>query len=891
MKHRNTRRRQILSIVRRNLAKPYNFFCSISIILLIFFSILPYGGSDVWSEAIICIIVFSLSIISIIRKKYSVLEVEYTKLLTPLIILAVYSLVQGTITLVIQSHSLTPSIFLPYSFDLTASFWNAIKIFAFVSLIRLLLITFRKNIKLLVWSLVIIGSFNALLGIVRYFIQSNFPDTFQYFIFPQLETNIGFGTFINQNHFAFLMLMTIGLIISLLWRGKLEKYQQYFLLLLSLIIWSSLILTASRGGIISSFTEIAILIFFPFNKFIQNTSAFSMKRNFSKIFSVWKKLTIFAGISVILILGVIFVGQNRVTNRFEKLPRQLEETDLVKGFKRIDVYEAAAKIVGENPFYGVGFGGFRFAVPRYIDISGLTSPEQAHNDYLEYISAGGIIGLIVAVWFLIRFFKLVKKRFYESSNWFSLVARLGAVCGITGIAMHSLFDFGLQMMANLIFFAALFVIAVHREWSSIDDIENNLPPQLEDKRFSATNYFRLILFGGLIVICAIFGFSRFAIEFPKIAASFGVNADNLIKFPFDADFYKEKADADIAANNSAEAENNLRNAIFYRPNDYILWLRLAQLHQSENKIDAAAEDFQRSIELAPYYAEPHYYYGKFLVKNNNEQKGFDELGYAFRQNPLYFYDVAELAWQKTGENGVETIKLLSPLDLPETAMMNMFFLDKQSYTSVVALNCMNEDRSLDDTIVKRLLEVKEYHFANLIDKHICNESEEKFSDFENGDFERAEIQKGHGLGWRFNSSSTKEIEINFDKTTAASGNSSLELNFQGNAKPNASLISQVLFVEKNKKYILTFSYKVSELITGGVPVLQIILKQKDSDTKINEIKLLPENKDWTQSSVEIDTKENTEALEVRLSRQSCKQRLCPIYGRLWLDNFHLQEKK
>ena len=871
----------------RKLEKPFNFF-SISLILLFFLSILPYASADVWSEAIICTVIFSLNIVITLRKKYSALDIEYTKLLTPLMILAVYSFVQGTFTLLIQTRILPFSNLLPYSFDLTASFWNAIKIFAFVSLIKLLLIIFRKNIKLLVWSLIIIGGFNALLGTVRYFLQRSFPDTFQYFIFPQLEPNVGFGTFINQNHFAFLILMTIGLIISLFWRGKLENYLRYFLLLLSLTVLVSLILTASRGGIGSSFAEIAVLIFFPFNVFAQNTSAHLTKMNFSKIYPVWKKLTIFAGISLVLILAVVFIGQRRVTNRFEKLPQQIEDNEEVRGFQRIDVYEAAVKIVRENPIYGIGFGGFRFAVPKYMDISGLTSPEQAHNDYLEYISAGGIIGLILAIWFLIRFFKLVRKRFYESSNLFSLAARLGAVCGIAGIAMHSLFDFGLQWMANLIFFAALFVILIHKESSPAKDVDDELPPGNE--RFPAINYFRAALFGGLIIICAIFGSSRLAVEFPKIAASFGINADNLIKFPFDAEFYKEKAVADIAAENDGEAEKNLRKAIAYRPNDYILWLKSAQIHQSENKTDEAAEDFRRSIELAPYYAGPHYYYGNFLIDNKNEQRGFEELRYAFHQNPFYFYDVAGLAWRKTGENGIETIKLLSPLDLPEAAMMNMFFLDKQSYTSVVELNCMNEDRSLDDTIVKRLLEKKEYHFANLIHKHICNDSEKKVVGFEDGDFEDAEIQKGRGLGWRFNIYSTKEIEINLDKTTASSGSSSLELNFKGNVKPNASLISQMLYVEKNKKYILTFSYKTSELVTGGIPVLQTILKQNDSDTKINEIDLLPESKDWTQSSFEIDTNENTEAIEIRLSRQSCKQRLCPIYGKLWLDNFRIQEK-
>jgi hypothetical protein len=318
---------------------------------------------------------------------------------------------------------------------------------------------------------------------------------------------------------------------------------------------------------------------------------------------------------------------------------------------------------------------------------------------------------------------------------------------------------------------------------------------------------------------------------------------------------------------------------------------LGKLQQTENQNENAAESFRRSIELAPRYGEPNYYYGKFLVKTDDKSKGFEKLRYAFGRNPFYFYDVAELAWRETGENDLETINLLMPLSLPETTMLNMFFLKKESYASLVSLSCKNENvsKKLNDVMIKRLLKKRQYYLAHLIDKRICKDSDEKFTDFENGSFEKEELYKGTGFGWRINRKMLKEVKIIFDQTTASNGKSSLNVAFNGEIKKNLSLLSQIIFAEKNRKYNLSFSYKTNKLVTGGMPVLQVILKQKNSDAKISETELLPGNKKWTQSSVEIETNDKTEAIEIRLSRRSCKQKLCPIYSNLWLDDFHIKE--
>jgi O-antigen ligase len=111
-----------------------------------------------------------------------------------------------------------------------------------------------------------------------------------------------------------------------------------------------------------------------------------------------------------------------------------------------------------HPIAGVGLGGYWIAIPGYHNASGTLVPQEAHNDYLELLASGGIIGIALAIWFAVVVFKRVRRNF-QSSNRFHRAASFGATLGIAGVAVHSLFDFGLHIIVNALIFVALIVIA------------------------------------------------------------------------------------------------------------------------------------------------------------------------------------------------------------------------------------------------------------------------------------------------------------------------------------------------------------------------------------------------------------------------------------------------
>jgi len=88
----------------------------------------------------------------------------------------------------------------------------------------------------------------------------------------------------------------------------------------------------------------------------------------------------------------------------------------------------------------------------------LMTPQEAHNDYLELLSSGGVIGFALGVWFVVVVARRVRQNLVEDVSYMRAV-RFGAILGIVGVAAHSLVDFGLHIIVNAVVFMMLIMFA------------------------------------------------------------------------------------------------------------------------------------------------------------------------------------------------------------------------------------------------------------------------------------------------------------------------------------------------------------------------------------------------------------------------------------------------
>jgi O-antigen ligase len=243
-----------------------------------------------------------------------------------------------------------------------------------------------------------------------------------------LKPNQGFAQFINKNHFAYLMEMAFGLGIGLI----LFEQSRHRLLYLALLfpLCAGLLVSGSRGGIVAMLAQAII------------AALLLLKRSVLK-----------TALAALLIGGVLVaVGLSDLT---------LKTAGINEGASRKEIWRATLKLFAAHPIVGIGLGAYWIGITAYHDASGVLVPQEAHNDYLELLASGGVIGFALGVWFLVSVVKAARKNPWSNPG-FVRAARMGALLGIAGVAVHSLLDFGLHLMGNAVVFLTLIMMVTAR---------------------------------------------------------------------------------------------------------------------------------------------------------------------------------------------------------------------------------------------------------------------------------------------------------------------------------------------------------------------------------------------------------------------------------------------
>jgi O-antigen ligase len=125
---------------------------------------------------------------------------------------------------------------------------------------------------------------------------------------------------------------------------------------------------------------------------------------------------------------------------------------------RAHFWSVTLQIIKAHPLLGTGLGAFGVIYTRFDSRNGLFRLEQAHNDYLQVLSDGGIIGAAIALVFVaLLFYKgFVRAR---SRDDFRRGVALASLGGCFAVLVHSFFDFTLHTTSNALLFLVLAALA------------------------------------------------------------------------------------------------------------------------------------------------------------------------------------------------------------------------------------------------------------------------------------------------------------------------------------------------------------------------------------------------------------------------------------------------
>ena len=409
-----------------------------ALIALIVIAAIPYGTVEPWWKAAFVCAVLAICIVAIIEMLVArASRVEGSTVLLPMLALSALAFLQ---TLSIGSSNVWSAI----SADPFQSRFFALQILALTVFLALLYryANTDRRVRVLVYTILGVAVMSAVFGLLRHTTQHETG-----FVLPLLRQNQGYAQFVNKNHFAYLMEMAFGLGLGILIAGGIKRDQVMIYLALLLPIWTGLVLANSRGGILAMLAQVLVAALMLLSV---QTSGIAR----SSVVKVVLIVVLGAGV----VFGTFLVGGDRLATNFEAATSEFNTETSTDGASRNEIWRASLKMFAAHPILGVGLGGYWTGITAYHDASGRMTPQEAHNDYLELLSSGGLIGFAIGIWFVLVIVRMTRKNL-SVDNGFRRAVRFGAVLGLAGVAAHSLVDFGLHILINAIVFISLVMLS------------------------------------------------------------------------------------------------------------------------------------------------------------------------------------------------------------------------------------------------------------------------------------------------------------------------------------------------------------------------------------------------------------------------------------------------
>lgn len=314
------------------------------------------------------------------------------------------------------------------------------------------------RLRVLVRTIMIFGFVLAIFGLT----QSFTSPTKVYWV-RELSQSTAFGPFINRHHFAGYMELTIALPLGMLFAGVVDKERRILYLFIAGLMGIALVMTTSRGGIISLVAEIMFLVVVtaiwrkPEETHHRHKDDEHHHHRHKPQQSRLKGAAIRIGLATALLIGlfvgVILLGGEFSINRFID---SVNTDDPTTG--RAHFWSVTLEIIKAHPYVGTGLGAFGVIYTKYDTRNGLFRLEQAHNDYLQVLSDGGIVGGVLALAFVALLFYYALKRARVKDDFRRAIA-LAGLSGCFAVLVHSFFDFTLHTTSNALLFLVMAALA------------------------------------------------------------------------------------------------------------------------------------------------------------------------------------------------------------------------------------------------------------------------------------------------------------------------------------------------------------------------------------------------------------------------------------------------
>jgi len=340
----------------------------------------------------------------------------------------------------------------------TRDFWFRTLAYGCMFCLTLLLVDTRQRLELLLKTLVISGTVQALYGSIMLLSGLEYG----FFVKKYVGQGVATGTFVNRNHLAgylnLCLAVGIGLMISKLggeaihnWRQRIRSIARLLLgektrLRIYLIVMViGLVLTRSRMGNTAFFASALIV----------GMIGLLLMRNAprSTIFFLASLIAL-----DILIVGTWF-GVDQVAKRIQQTHITSDVDNLLPTEDRDEVDHLSLNYARDYLLTGSGGGSFYVTFPTYSNRGIAGFYDHAHNDYLQLLTETGVIGLSLCVLVVVLAAAQALLALRRRNDPLMRGTAFGVTLAICWLAIHSTVDFNMQIPANALTMTVILALA------------------------------------------------------------------------------------------------------------------------------------------------------------------------------------------------------------------------------------------------------------------------------------------------------------------------------------------------------------------------------------------------------------------------------------------------
>lgn len=271
-----------------------------------------------------------------------------------------------------------------------------------------------------------------------------------------------YGPYVNHNHYAGLMEMLVPIPLVLSVSHLATSRQRMLAAAAAAVMASTIFLSGSRGGMLALLMELLILA----------VVLVRQQRGFKTAISVGAFL-------LIAISLLTWVGGSELSQRVSSI--STETRSEVTGGMRLTIDRDALHMFSRKPALGWGLRAFPVVYPQFRSFYTNFFVNEAHNDYLQLLVEMGLLGFGTMLWFLIVVYRRSLSKIKDWTTNVSGAVSLACMLGCSGILVHSVVDFNLQIPANAALFYVFCTIAAGDSFAQPARKRRPITPQIEER--------------------------------------------------------------------------------------------------------------------------------------------------------------------------------------------------------------------------------------------------------------------------------------------------------------------------------------------------------------------------------------------------------------------------